>query len=163
MIRTLLLAAALAGCSAAAPAPAAAEPFDPLAFFTGPSNGVGTLKVALSSPVPIRVTSVGKPDGKGGIVLDQIIREGDNPPRERRWTMRKTSPTTMTGTITDTPGTVNGRMVDNRLLFDFTMKNGMQAHQVLTLQPGGTVLNRMTIKKFGMTVARVEETITKSE
>ncbi|MDQ3143640.1 MAG: DUF3833 domain-containing protein [Pseudomonadota bacterium] len=161
MNRILLLAVALAGCSS--PAPASAEPFDPLAFFTGPSNGVGTLKVALSSPVTIRITSVGKPDGKGGIVLDQIIRQGDKPPRERRWTLRPTSPTTLTGTITDTPGKISGRMVDNRLLLDYKMANGMQAHQVLTLQPGGTVLNRMTIKRFGMPVARVEETITKGK
>ena len=36
------------------------------------------------------------------------------------------------------------------------------AEQVLTLQPGGRkVINRMTIRKLGMTVARVEEVITK--
>lgn len=161
MIRTLLFAAALAGCSA--PAPVSAAPFDPLAFFTGASSGVGTLKVALSSPVPIRVTSVGKPDGKGGIVLEQTIRQGDKPPRERRWTLRPTSATTMTGTITDTPGKVRGRMVDNRLLLDYTMKGGMKAEQVLSLQPDGTVINRMTIKRFGLPVARVEEVITKGE
>ncbi len=163
MIRPFLLIAALVGCSSAVPAPAPAEPFDPLAFFTGASSGVGTLKVALSSPVTIRVTSVGTPSGNGGIVIEQTIRQGDKPARERRWTLRPTSATTMTGTITDTPGQVRGRMVDNRLLLDYPMKGGMKAHQVLTLRPSGTVLNRMTIKRLGITVARVEETITKAE
>jgi len=160
MIRILLPCAALAACSV--PVAVSAQPFDPLVFFTGPSRGAGTLKVTLKAPVPIRVESVGKPDGKGGIVLDQVIREGTKPPRNRRWTLHSTSPTTLTGTITDTPGPVSGRMVDNRLLLNYTMKGGLKAEQVLTLQPGGrSVLNRMIVRKFGLLVANVEETITK--
>ena len=104
MIRMIFLSLALAGCSAAAPA--APPTFDPLAFFTGTSRGEGTLKVMTKPSVPIRVESEGRPDGKGGIILDQTIREGSKPARQRRWVLRPTSPTTMTGTITDNPGPV---------------------------------------------------------
>ena len=159
MIRPILLAATLVACSAATPV--IARPFDPLSFFTGASRGVGRLKIILQPAVPIRVESIGRPDGKGGIILDQIIREGSKPPRQRRWTLRQTSPTTMSGTITDTPGLVEGRMVDNRLLLNYAMKNGMQAEQVLALQADGSLLNRMTVRRLGLTVARLEETITR--
>ena len=42
------------------------------------------------------------------------------------------------------------------------MKGGLKAEQVLTIQPGGrTLVNRMTVRKFGMPVAHVDELITK--
>ncbi len=158
MIRFFFLAAALLGLSV----PAAAQPFDPLAFFTGKSRGEGTLKVALKPTVTVRVESYGRPDGNGGIILDQTIREGAKPPRQRRWMLRPTSATTLTGTITDTPGPIRGRLKGNRLHLNYTMKGGLKAEQVLTLQPGGrSVINRMTVKKLGMPVAHVVETITK--
>ena len=160
MIKPLLVSIAALSVTAAAPV----SSFDPLAFFSGASRGEGSLKVLFKEAVPVRVQSLGTPDGKGGIVLRQIINEGAKPARERLWTMRPTSATTLTGTITDTPGLVEGRLRGNQLLLSYTMKGGLHADQVLTLQPGGrSVINRMTIRKLGMTVARVEERITKSE
>src|SRR5688572_15766699 len=118
MIRVLFVAVALGGCSVSAPA--RPPSFDPLAFFSGPSRGEGTLKIIARPGVPIRVESHGRPDGKGGIVLDQTIREGDKPARQRRWVLRQTSPTTMTGTITDNPGPVRGRLDGDRLILSYT-------------------------------------------
>ncbi len=160
MIRKLVLGALLTVGSIAAPA--AAPTFDPLDFFSGASRGEGTLKVLARPSVPLRVESRGRPDGKGGLILDQTIREGSKPPRQRRWVLRPTSPTTMSGTITDNPGTVNGRLDGNRMVLHYTMKGGLKTDQVLTLRPGGRSLsNRMTIRKFGVTVAHVNEVITK--
>ena len=152
----------MVGCTAAAPAsdPAA---FDPLAFFTGASRGEGELRIALKAPVTIRVVSHGRTDGKGGIIIDQTINEGMKPPRQRRWTLRQTSPTTMSGTITDTPGLVSGQMRNGRLHLKYKMKNGLKAEQVLTLQPGGrSVINKMVVRKMGMAVAHLDELITKT-
>ncbi len=164
MIRMLFLSLALVGCGGAAPAAAAPVTFNPLEFFTGPSRGEGTLKVMTKSSVPIRVESEGRPDGKGGIILDQTIHEGSKPARQRRWSLRPTSPTTMTGTITDNPGPVKGRLDGNRLLLNYTMKGGLNAEQVLTIQPGGrSLVNRMTVRKFGIVVAHVNEVITKGD
>ena len=160
MYRVHILAFALAGCSVS---PAAAAPtFDPLAFFTGESRGEGSLKVMAKPRVTIRVESHGRPDGNGGLILDQTIHQGDKPPRQRQWVLRPTSPTTMRGTISGNPGPVNGRMDGNRLLLTYAMKGGLKVQQVLTMQPGGrSLLNRMTVRKFGLPVARVEEVITK--
>jgi hypothetical protein len=160
MYRVPILPLALAACSASAPA--APPSFDPLAFFTGPSRGEGSLKVMAKPRVPIRVESHGTPDGKGGIVLEQTIRQGDKPARQRRWVLHRTSPTTMSGTITDNPGPVKGRMDGNRLLLSYAMKGGLKVQQVLTMQPGGrSIVNRMTVRKFGLPVAHVDEVITK--
>ncbi|MCY7398381.1 MAG: DUF3833 domain-containing protein [Sphingomonas bacterium] len=162
MIRMLFLSLALAGCNVAAPA--APPTFDPLAFFTGPLHGEGTLKVMTRPSVTLRVESHGRPDGKGGVILDQTIREGSKPARQRRWLMRPTSPTTLTGTITDNPGPVNGRLDGDHLRLSYRMKGGLKAEQVLTIQPGGrSMINRMTVRKFGITVAHVNEVITKSD
>jgi hypothetical protein len=152
---SLGLAVALAMASSA-------PTFDPLAFFTGQSRGEGRLKVAMQPSVPVRVDTLGRPDGKGGITLDQTIREGSKPPRQRRWVLRQTSPTTLSGTVTDNPGPIRGRLKNNRLHLNYAMKGGMKAEQVMTLQPGGrVVINRMTVRKFGIPVAHVEEVITK--
>ena len=160
MYRVFLLAVAVAGCSVSAPA--APPTFDPLAFFTGESRGEGSLKVIAKPRVTIRVESHGKPDGNGGIILDQTIREGSKAPRQRRWVLRPTSPTTVSGSITDNPGPVNGRMDGNRLLLNYAMKGGLKVQQVLTMQPDGrSLVNRMTVRKFGMPVANVHEVITK--
>ncbi len=162
MFRPLILVVALVGCTAAAPAsdPAA---FDPLAFFTGASRGEGELRIALKAPVTIRVVSHGRTDGKGGIIIDQTINEGAKPPRQRRWTLRQTSATTMSGTITDTPGLVSGRMRNGRLHLNYKMKNGLKAEQVLTLQPDGrSVINKMVVRKMGLAVAHLNELITKT-
>lgn len=162
MIRMLFLSLALAGCGVAAPA--APPTFDPLAFFTGQSRGEGTLKVMTKPSVNLRVESIGRPDGQGGIVLDQTVHEGGKAPRKRRWVLRPTSPTTMTGTITDTPGPVTGRLENNRLVLKYTMKGGLKAEQILTLRPDGrSITNRMTVRKFGIPVAHVNEVITKSD
>jgi hypothetical protein len=158
--RAISLSLILAACGASAPA--ATPAFDPLAFFSGASRGEGTLKVMTKASVKLRVESLGRPDGKGGITLDQIIKEGRKAARKRRWVLRQTSPTTMTGTITDNPGTVRGRMEGNRLLLNYTMNGGLKAEQVLTMQPGGrSITNRMTVRKFGLPVAQVDEVITK--
>src|SRR5688500_2011941 len=118
MIRPLLVAAALLGCTAAAPVPS----FDPLDFFTGETRGIGSLKVMMKPPIPLRIESDGQPDGKGGIVLRQTIREGEKPPRQSRWTLRPVSATTLTGSATNSPGPIRGRLSGDRLQLNYAMK-----------------------------------------
>jgi hypothetical protein len=159
MYRVPLLAAALAGCSAAAAAPPA---FDPFAFFTGTSRGEGTLKMLAKPRVPLRVESHGRSDGNGGLILDQTIHQGDKPARQRRWVLHPTSATTVSGTISGNPGMVSGRLDGNRLVLRYAMKDGLKVRQVLTIRPDGrSVVNRVTVRKLGLAVAHVDEVITK--
>ena len=141
---------------------ATAAALNPLAFFTGPSHGVGTIKILFKNSQPLHVTSNGRPDGHGGIILDQTIHQGSDAPKVRSWNLRPTSATTLTGTLTDASGPVTGSMTSNALSLAYPMKGGLTATQTLILQPGGHVLvNHMIVRKFGFTVATIEERITK--
>ena len=152
----------LAGCSSAAPLPPHAEAprFDPIDFFDGRSAGTGTLDMILKSPVPIRVESVGRRINGDGLVLDQRIREGARPPRLRRWVLRPAGANRWTGSLTDAEGPVTATVDGNSLRIDYVMKNGLEVEQLLRLRRDGrSAANRMTIRKWGIPVASVEEHI----
>ena len=141
---------------------ASAAALDPLAFFSGASHGVGTIKIMFKGTQPLRVTSHGRPDGKGGIILDQTVHQGSDAPKVRSWNLRPTSATTITGSLTDASGPVVGALSGDAMTLAYPMKGGLNATQTLVLQPGGRVLlNHMIVKKFGFTVATIEERITK--
>ena len=157
MIRPILfLAAFVTAC------PAAAAGFDPFAFFSGSTRGDGTLKIAMKGSEPFKVESRGRADGKGGFVLEQIVRQGSKPPKQRRWFLREVSPNTLVGTISDSPGTVRGRLIGNSLVLNYPVKGGLRAEQVMTPEANGrTVRNNIVVRKLGIVVARVREIIRK--
>ncbi len=59
-------------------------------------------------------------------------------------------------------GPVSGEVTHNRLHLSFRMKGGFHAQQWLTMEPSGrSVRNVMVVRKFGIPVASLEETIRK--
>ena len=164
-MRLIAAAAALAlgGCATAVQLPAAANArFDPVAWFTGPSHGDGTLHKLLSSPVRTSVDSIGTPDGVGGMTLDQTLREPGKPARKREWIMRPLGPGHFTGTLTEATGPVDITVSGPRALIRYPMKGGLEVRQQLALQSDGrTILNRLSVRKFGLEVAHLDETIRK--
>jgi hypothetical protein len=157
----LALTAAAAGAAAVQLPAGSGVKLDPIAFFTGRSQGEGTVDTLLGRPVTLLVTSVGEKQGDT-LILDQTIREGAKPPRVRRWIMRPVAPGRYTGTLTDAEGPVNVTVAGPRAAIRYRMRGGLDVDQLLTLQgDGGTLLNRLHVKKFGVRVAAVEETIRK--
>jgi len=156
-------ALSLSGCATAVQLPAAANArFDPVAWFTGVSHGDGTLHKLLSSPVRTSVDSVGRPDGAGGMILDQTLREPGKPPRKREWVMRPVGQNRFTGTLTDASGPVDLTVTGARAIIRYPMKGGLEVRQQLALQSDGrTLLNRLSVRKFGLEVAHLDETIRK--
>ncbi|CAA9504555.1 MAG: hypothetical protein AVDCRST_MAG44-1017 [uncultured Sphingomonas sp.] len=152
----------LNGCATSIQLPAApGARFDPIAFFTGRSHGEGTLDTVSGSPVRVAVDSVGTRQG-AMLVLDQTIRRGTKPPSVRRWTMRLVAPGRYTGTLTDAAGPVTGNVDGPRATIRYTMKNGMQVEQQLALQNDGrTLLNHLQVRRFGLRLATLTETIRK--
>ena len=156
---------ACAGCvstdhlaTAQAPAPV----FDPVAFFSGRTEGRGTLSVILRRQRTTLVRGEGRRAADGGIVLDQTVTQGDDRPMFRTWHLRETAPGRWAGTLSDATGPVTGSVVGNRLYLSFRMKGGLKAEQWLYLQQGGQVArNVMVIRKSGLPVARLVETITR--
>lgn len=151
---------ALGSCKAAAPAPG--PPLDIVAFFTGKSQGEGELRVLLGSPKAISVDSLGRSDRKGGLILDQLIREEGKAARKRRWVMRRIGPGRFTGTLTEAVGPVSVSVAGSTANIRYEMKDGLSVAQTLELQPGGRrIANRMAVRKYGIPVARLTETIRK--
>lgn len=140
--------------------PVAATPqFDVFAFFDGRLEGRGRLAKIASATVPIRVDSTGHIEGDR-LRLSQTIHEGDKPPRTREWVIREVAPGRYTGTLTDAEGEVHGEVTGNRLRLRFTMDGGLPVDQWLTLSPDGRrAYNVMTVRKFGVPVARLAEDI----
>ena len=147
---------ALLGLLLLAQAPAAA----PEQFFVGRTQGTGTVNVILSGRHGVRVHSRGRMERGGALVLDQRIEEEGKPARNRSWRLVRSGGNRVTGTITDARGPVTGEVVGNVLNLRYRLAEGPTVEQRITFQPGGRIAqNRMTIRRFGFTVATVEETI----
>jgi len=155
---------ALAACTAAAP-PEAEQPgpaFDPVAFFTGPTHGDGTLDQIMKGVRTVAVDSVGKPEANGSLTLTQRIAMQGDPPRTRVWRLKQVAPGRYTGTLTDASGPVETVAIGRALRIRYPMKGGLQVEQWLVAMPGGRALdNRMTVTKWGMRVATLRERIEK--
>ena len=160
---SLVLFAASGCVSTARPAPTPAGPvFDPVAFFAGRTEGRGILKVALHRRVTTLVEGRGRVDSAGTITLDQTVRRGNEAPTRRTWRLTRVGPDRYTGTLSDAAGPVTGDVRGGRLHLHFRMKGGLAADQWLVLEPSGTVArNVLLIAKLGVTVARLDETITR--
>lgn len=160
-LKGIAVLALLAG-SAALNAQSAAAParFDPAAFFTGLTESEGTLSQIFASDRATRVSTFGTRQRNGEMVLEQDVTIGDEPTRHRVWRLRETTPGRFTGTISDAADDLEGSLSGNTLTLTYTMDNNLGVHQVITAQPGGqSARNVMRIRRFGITVARLEETI----
>ncbi len=149
---SLVLAAALA----AAPAP-----FNPVDFFRGRTQGEGRLKVILQRTKTIKVQSVGRDDPDGSLVLKQVVTEEGKAPRTRNWRLRSEGGGRYSGTLTDAVGPVRIETVGTRIRIRYHSKDNLDFEQWLTPAGPRRVDNKMRVKRFGVTVAHVTETITK--
>lgn len=154
---------ALAGCvETRIPVASPGLVLDPVNFFTGRSEGDGTLHTIIGGADPVNVQSLGRPDGKAGLVLVQLIRQGDKRPRRRIWTLRPVGQGRYTGELTDARGPVHVEVRGGSAQITYSMQNGMDVWQLLALRDGGRVIaNSLHLSRFGIQVARLDETIRK--
>lgn len=155
-------ALALAACAGSPPPVTAGSPaFDPIAFFDGTTRGAGELQIILRKPSPLTVEGEGRVRGDGTLVLRQRIEEGGGRPRTRRWEIRRVGPNAYAGTLTDASGPVAAEARGNRLRIRYPSPQG-RVEQWLTLSPDGrTARNKLTVRRFGVVIATVTETIRK--
>ena len=155
----------LSGCvSTARPAAeqAALPGFDPVAFFAGRTEGKGVLRIAFHAPASTLVEGEGSRGPGGAISLAQEVKRAGHVSSHRRWLIRPLGGGRFAGTLTDAVGPVSGEVGGNRLHLVFRMRGGLHAEQWLYLRPGGQVAdNVMLVRKFGLPVARLDETITR--
>ena len=133
--------------------------FDPIAFFEGHTHGEGELRKLLSAPVHVSVDSVGR-RVPGGLMLDQTIREPGKPASTRQWLIQKVADGRYTGQLTEAVGPVTATVTGPRAEIQYKMRHGLRVNQQLAEQADGkTLLNRLTVHKFGAQVATLTETI----
>ena len=152
--------AALAAALLIAAAPAEAA-FNPVEFFHGRTHGDGVLKVIFQSPKKMAVDSEGMPEKDGSLLLKQTIHEPEKPQRVRYWRMRQTAPNRFEGTLTDAASPVRVDVDGERIRIRYKGKDHLDFDQMLTPAGAREVRNSMRVKRFGIIVARFEETIRK--
>ena len=150
-----------AGCATRVELPAApGVTLNPIAFFAGRSQGDGTLHQVFGSARGMRVDSFGRPDRNGGLTLTQTIRQEGKSPRTRVWTIRPAGLNRYTGSLTEAVGPVTVLVEGPRAQISYAMKDGLEVRQQLALQGDRrTILNHLVVTKWGVRVARAEETI----
>ena len=133
-----------------------------MAFFSGRTTGEGRLKKVFSAVLATHVVSLGKVAADGALVLDQTVRIDGDPVRNREWRLRLVSPGRYEGTLSDARGPVVATVEGGVLHIAYTDKDGFAFRQQLTLEPGGRqARNLMKVRRFGVTIATVDETITR--
>ncbi|WP_374943077.1 DUF3833 family protein [Sphingomonas sp.] len=140
---------------------AAGHPFDPIAFFDGHTQGNGRLKALMSGMRTVRVSGEGKTID-GTLTLVQRVEQEGKAARTRRWHLRQVAPGHYAGDLSDAAGPVTADISGNRLHIRFNAKGGFAVEQWLVLQPGGRAAqNHLVVRKFGIRVAVLDETIRK--
>ena len=162
ILRLIAFAGLIAAGGAASHAGPAAG-IDPITFFSGATDSVGTLKQSFSSAKPSHVTGFGALRGNGTFVLDQTVMITGQPTTKRQWLLHQISPGHYGGTVSDASSPVTIDVVGNHLLIRYTLKSGLKVESDLTIAPGGASGSNVSkIKKWGMSVATLRETIRKN-
>jgi len=138
------------------------KPFDPIAFFTGPTQGRGVLNELLGKEKKTSAQSVGRVDKGGWLVLDQKVDVQGDPLRQRHWRLKQVAPGKFSGTLSDAKGPVEVAVAGQSMRIRYSMTNGIKVDQSLTALPSGKAVDNHTIfRKFGMKVATLVERIEK--
>lgn len=131
-----------------------AAPTDPLRFFAGLTETVGTTKIVMHKTMQTRSMGRGQIGADGSLVLVQRVQDEGQRPYLRRWQIRRIAPGRYSGTMSEASGPVTIDQIGNRYRFTFKMNGNMSVEQWLTPLPGGlSASSNMTVRKFGLTVA----------
>lgn len=137
----------------------------PELFFVGRTESEGTVDVIVTGRHTVRVRSHGRVARDGALHIEQVVEEQGKPARNRRWRLVRDGHNRFTGTISDARGTVIGDVAGNVFHLRYrTVEGNLSVEQWITVQPGGRrAHNRMVFKRFGIVVARYDETIRRTD
>lgn len=155
----------LSGCAVHKPHFPKNPIFDPVAFFTGQVVSWGVEENRAGTPIAVVTTNCsGVPDGKGGLVMTQILHIGAAPPITRVWHLARTGPAAFTGTANDMSGMAPGRVEGPEFHWQWVLEThpanpleNVRMSQWMYLLPDGTVMVRTVVSKFGFRLAEVSE------
>ena len=167
-LRSLSLAGCLALSACLPPLPerpdVARKPvFDPVAFFTGPTHGEGTLLRRFAGSRALRVEGLGTVQPDGSFALDQIIMFANGTVESRRWVLTRRDATHYSASLSDAQGDVSADVDGTRFHLKYRIRSPrVYMEQWLDLQPDGrAVLNQAQVTVLGIPWARLSESIQK--
>ena len=132
----------------------------PEQFFIGRTEGTGVVHIILSGRHGVRVRTRGRMDSDGSLRLEQVVEEEGKPPRRRSWRLVRVGNNRFTGTISDARGPVTGSVSGNVLTLNYRSSEGPSVEHRITIRPDGrTAHNLARFRRFGLTVATVDEVI----
>lgn len=135
---------------------AAAPVFDPFQFFAGPSQSTGTSWRRFRDDIPVRTISSGRIErlaGRGAnwavpvsgvLVIEQMIEEGNAPPRARTLELRMVGEGRFEGRSSDSLGPVEGFTKGNLMTLQYTRAGNYQVTETWTLGRDGRSAEAIT-------------------
>lgn len=142
--------------------PAVAGVDDPLRFFAGRTESIGTVKLAMKKPFRSRALGKGEIRPDGALDLIQRVEDEGERPRERRWRIRQVAPGRYAGTMSEAKGPVTVEEVGGRFRFRFRMDGSVAVEQwLIPAADGRSVRSKVTIRKYGIKIGISEATIRK--
>lgn len=147
---------------ATTPCHAAPDEQDPLRFFEGRTESVGTVKIAMRKPYHSKAIGKGEILPDGTLILVQRVEDQGQLAKERRWKMRKVAPGRYTGTMSEARGPVSVEEVDGRYRFRFRMDGNVAIEQwLIPAADGKSAASKVIIRKYGVLVGRSDSVIRK--
>jgi hypothetical protein len=136
----------------ATPCPAAAET-DPMQFFEGRTESIGTVRLVMKKPFQSKAIGEGEIKPDGSLVLVQRVYDQGEQMRVRRWHMRRVGPGRYSGTMSEAKGPVTVEEIDGKYRFRFRMDGSVSVEQWLIPAPDGqSARSKITIRKYGIQV-----------
>jgi hypothetical protein len=168
LVAVLLTLLPLSHASAETPSPTVADPvpaFDPMVFFTGRVRSWGVFENSSGAATEIIKTECRGRMFHGELRMEQDLYFSKRPRQHRSWRMRRLDAHHFEATANDLVGVARGESRGNAFVWSFTLatKPGHPLYNVrmtqrMYLQPDGrTMINRDTIRKFGVLLAEVTE------
>jgi hypothetical protein len=162
----LALAIAPTTCATEAPRVFDSSPMlDPMAFFIGHTRSWGVMENSSGKATEIIRTETWGRVVHGELRMEQDLYFSKSPKQHRSWRMRRLDGRHFEASANDMVGTARGEARGNAFVWSFTLATkpgdplfniGMTQH--MFLQPDGrTLINRDTVRKFGLIIAHVTE------
>lgn len=147
----------------AIPSGARAVPLaQPLRFFEGRTESVGTMKIMMHKTRRVRSLGRGTIGQDGSLTLIQDVHDDGDPPHQRTWHIRQVGRGKYAGTMTEAIGPVTIDQDGDGYRFRFKMRGGLAVEEWLVPdRDGNSGSSTLTIRKYGMTVASSKGTIRK--
>jgi hypothetical protein len=134
---------------------------DPLRFFEGSTESTATMRIMTQKPFVSRSVGRGRINPDGSLDLLQHVREQGRREFDRLWQIREVRPGHFAGRMSEATGPVSIEKIGTRYRFRFRMNGNLSAEQWLIPQGDSVARTKLTIRKFGIAVARSEGWIRK--